>query len=356
MTDIEKVSAAMELLGNISAAALQNGNIIAETPSFTEDRNNIGSELINELLRTGRPIRCKGLICSAEVSDSGDYSIAVLTKHPAGDAEPDTMTLMQDMSAGIRASISTVSAALDHTFNKGRAYGIMPRDAAVPLENASRAISSLYGRTLLYDDLLLYRTQTVINTVSADLYRLMKNMVRDAANITKQYSVRMTAYGHENSYAVIRLDTLRIIFAAAVRHILLMKYKPEYIDINVFTDEKHTGFTLTGGTLAGKNNPIKLYPQSRSRAKDSLSYETLSEALTAAFCERFGGEYRKFENDFMYYMEITLPKDTSPPKTDTEKKVELKNCYYDAGSRFSYENCIISDAVYNDKYVSQCGY
>lgn len=361
MTDTEKIGAAMELLGNISAAALHNGGIIAETAPFAEDRKKIGSEQLKELIGTGRAVLCGQYLYKAEVSDNGGYSVAVITKRSVAGTvpEPDPVTLMQELSADIRSSVTTVGAALDHTFNKGRSYGIMPRDAAVPIENANRAISSLFGKSLLYDDLILYRTQSRINTVSADLYRLMKGMARDAANITKQYSVRMTAYGRENSYAVIRLDTVRIIFSAAVREILLMKYKPEYIDINVFSDDKHTGFTITGGTLAGKRNPIKPYPQSVSRAKGrdgSLSFEALADALTDAFCERFGGECYKLRNDFMYHMGITLPKDEHSPRNETEKKVELKNSYYDVNSKFSFENCIISDAVYNDKYVSQCGY
>ncbi|MGN1415237.1 MAG: hypothetical protein ACI4XF_00195 [Oscillospiraceae bacterium] len=350
MSGTENIRSAIELLGDIPAAALRKEEIICSNKSFDELEKKLGRARLSEMIQTASPALCGKYVYYAGVSHKEDYSVAVITKRLMSDPTPDSLRIMNDLSYMIRSSVTTVSSALDDIYTKGHAYGCIPPNVTSDFETANRVLSSLYGKLLMYDDLNLYENQTEIYTVSEDLYKLFCDLARDMRKITRDYSIRISVYGEEGSYAVIRPDTLRILFAAAVREILLMKYKPEYVEVHVFHTDSETGFTITGGTLEGKRSAAKAVRSSASRL---VPFDVLTEALTDSFCEKLGGRYYCCRDEFMYHMGITLPISGNPPKTKEEKAVEYKNRIYSGNFTFSYERSILADAVKSGKYSEE---
>ena len=347
MSGDEKLRSALELLGDIPAAILRGGEVIYSNAAFGEIEKKLGFDRLYELIRTGVPILCGKYVYHAEVSESEDHSVAVITKRLMADHSPDSIKIMNDLSFTIRSSVTTISSVLDDIYTKGHAYGCIPPNVAAYFENANRLLSSLYGRVLMYDDLNLYENQSEIYTVYPDLYEICTDLARDMRKIILEYSVRISVYGDEGSFAVIRPDTLRIIFAAVVREILLMKYRAEYVEIHVFHNENESGFNITGGTLEGRKTPARTTHAAR---KELIPFDTLADALTDSFCEKLGGRYYEVKDDFIYHMGITFPRSEDTPQPKEEKAVEYKNRLYSGNYTFSSERSVLADAVKSGKY------
>lgn len=347
MSGAESLRSAVELLGDIPAAALRSDEIIYSNVSFDELGKKLGRDCLSELIRTGVPVLCGKYVYYASLSEAEDCSLAVITRRLMADHSPDSFRIMNDLSFTIRSSVTAVSSSLDDIYTKGHAYGCIPPNVKADFENANKVLSSLYGRMLLYDDLNLYETQSEIYTVSTDLYKLFNELARDMRKIIKEYSVRISVYGDEDSYAVVRPDTLRILFAAAVREILLMKYRAEYVEVHVFHNETESGFTVTGGTLEGRKAPART---AHAAGKELIPFRTLISALTDSFCEKLEGRYYTVRDDFMYHMGITFPIGDNTPKTSREKAVEYKNRIYSGNYTFSPERSVLADAVKSGKY------
>ncbi|MGN0690918.1 MAG: hypothetical protein ACI4K7_01035 [Oscillospiraceae bacterium] len=347
MIGTEKLCSALELLGDIPAAVLSGGEIVYSNAAFGETEKKLGRDRLYELIETGKPVLCGKYVYYAEVSDKEDCCAAVITKRLMADNPPDHVKIMNDLSFTIRSSVTAVSSALDDIYTKGHAYGCIPPNVASDFENANRILSSLYGRVLMYDDLKLYDTGSEIYTVSTDLFEIFTDLARDMRKMIKEYSVRISVYGDEGSFAVIRPDTLRILFAAAVREILLMKYRAEYVEIHVFHNDTESGFNITGGTLEGRRTPAKTAHAAR---RELIPFDTLTGALTESFCEKLGGRYYALRDDLIYHMGITFPRSEGGPKTEQEKTVEYKNRFYSGNYTFSSERCVLADAVKSGKY------
>lgn len=347
MPDIEKIRQSLEMLDNISAAALYDGEIICKTTRFAEDEKAIGKSHLDYMILTGKPYFSAEYVYYADVSEAEDYSVAVITKRTATAFEIDSYQYVADLSVKIRSSAMGISSALDSIYKKGCAYGCMPESIISQIEIVDRRIASLYGKAVMIDDISMYKTNEEMFTLSADLYGLLKDIMRDLAAIIMKNAVRIIVAGTENSCAVIRLDTLRIIVSSVVREIMLMPYKPEYIEVNVFHNNTEAGFTITGGTLEGKKTSIKSFS---SPSDDLIPYNILTDVLSEAFCKSLGGRYYKLKDDCLYHMGITLPADLNGEKTEKEIKFEYKNSLYNAGARFSYENSILSDAAKKKRY------
>ncbi|MGN0695318.1 MAG: hypothetical protein ACI4J5_00975 [Oscillospiraceae bacterium] len=347
MSGAEGLRNAVELLGDIPAAALRSDEVIYSNVSFDELEKKLGKERIYELIRTGEPVLCGKYVYYASLSAAEDCSLAVITKRLMADHSPDSFSIMNDLSYTIRSSVTAISSLLDDIYTKGHAYGCIPPNVKADFENSNKVLSSLYGRMLLYDELNLYETQSGIYTVSADLYKLFTELARDMRKIIREYSVRISVYGAEGAFAVVRPDTLRILFAAAVREILLMKYRAEYVEVHVFHTDTESGFTVTGGTLEGRKTPART---AHAAGKELIPFRTLISALTDSFCEKLKGRYYSVRDDFMYHMGITFPMGDNTPRSPGEQAVEYKNRIYSGNLTFSPERSVLSDAVKSGKY------
>lgn len=343
----DDIRSAVELLGSIPAAALRGDELICSNGAFDETEKKLGRDKLSEIIKTGGPAAVGKHVYYAELSHKDGYVIAVITKRLIMEDSLNFARIMSDLSHMIRSSVTSVSSALDDIYNKGSAYGCIPPSVISDFESANRTLSALYGKILMYDDLKLYETESELYTVSADLHRFFRDSIRDMRKIINNHHIRLSLYGDEDSYAVIRPDTLRILFAASVREILLMDYKPEYVDVHVFHNDTETGFTVTGGTFEGKRSPARA-PVSYGRGL--VPQSALIGALTDSFCEKLGGRYYIVRDELMYHMGMTFPRSAEPPKTERENAVKYKNSIYSGTGTFSYERSILADAVKSGKY------
>lgn len=348
----DDIRSAVELLGSIPAAALHGDELICSNGAFDDIEKKLGRDKLYEVIKTGGPTVFGKHVYYADLSDKDGYVIAVITKRLIAEDSLNSAKIMHDISHTIRSSVTAVSSALDDIYNKGKAYSCIPPTVISDFESANRVLSSLYGKILMYDDLELYETESDIYTVSADLHKFFRDSIRDMRKIINNHHIRLSLYGDEDSYAVIRPDTLRILFAASVREILLMDYKPEYVDVHVFHNDTETGFTVTGGTFEGKRSSVKPPASCKSGL---IPQSELIGALTDSFCEKLGGRYYMVRDDLMYHMGMTFPRSAEPPKTGRENAVKYKNNIYSGTCTFSYERSILADAVKSGKYSEDDG-